>query len=179
MSMPVSVDEFRIGAGEVYDVIVQPPEEAPYTIFAQSMDGSGFARGTLAPRAGMRAPIPAHGSAAACCRWQTWACARHGTCRDAQPRHDDNRGRRHARRFADDSLDDPGVGLRGNGRRVLTYADLHTIGGALDTRPPLSARSSCISPDTCSVSCGRSMGANSPKRRRLSFRRVSGCGSCW
>jgi FtsP/CotA-like multicopper oxidase with cupredoxin domain len=33
-------------------------------------------------------------------------------------------------------LDDPGVGLRGNGRRVLTYADLHTIGGPIDHRMP-------------------------------------------
>jgi FtsP/CotA-like multicopper oxidase with cupredoxin domain len=29
------------------------------------------------------------------------------------------------------NLDDPGAGLRDNGRRVLTYADLHTIGGSL------------------------------------------------
>jgi FtsP/CotA-like multicopper oxidase with cupredoxin domain len=35
-----------------------------------------------------------------------------------------------------DNLDDPGINLRGNGRRVLTYADLHTLGGALDTREP-------------------------------------------
>jgi len=34
------------------------------------------------------------------------------------------------------SLSDPGVGLRGNGRRVLTYADLHTIGGPIDSREP-------------------------------------------
>ena len=34
------------------------------------------------------------------------------------------------------NLDDPGVGLRDNGRRVLTYADLHTVGGPLDARPP-------------------------------------------
>ena len=34
------------------------------------------------------------------------------------------------------NLDDPGVGLRGNGRRVLTLADLHTRGGALDARSP-------------------------------------------
>jgi CopA family copper-resistance protein len=33
-------------------------------------------------------------------------------------------------------LDDPGVGLRNNGRRVLTYADLRTIGGPIDRRPP-------------------------------------------
>ena len=31
-------------------------------------------------------------------------------------------------------LDDPGVGLRSNGRQVLTYADLHTLGGPIDQR---------------------------------------------
>jgi CopA family copper-resistance protein len=31
-------------------------------------------------------------------------------------------------------LDDPGLGLRDNGRRVLTYADLHTLGGPIDHR---------------------------------------------
>src|SRR4030066_1624585 len=49
---PVTVDEIRIGVAETYDVIVTPKDEA-CTIFAQSMDRSGFARGTLAPRAGM------------------------------------------------------------------------------------------------------------------------------
>ena len=34
------------------------------------------------------------------------------------------------------NIDDPGIGLRGNGRKVLTYADLHTIGGPLDKRGP-------------------------------------------
>jgi FtsP/CotA-like multicopper oxidase with cupredoxin domain len=34
------------------------------------------------------------------------------------------------------NLDDPGANLRGNGRRVLTYADLRTRGGALDSRNP-------------------------------------------
>ena len=33
-------------------------------------------------------------------------------------------------------LDDPGVGLRDNGRHVLTYGDLHTLGGAIDAREP-------------------------------------------
>jgi CopA family copper-resistance protein len=32
------------------------------------------------------------------------------------------------------NLNDPGVGLRNNGRRVLTYADLSTIGGPIDAR---------------------------------------------
>ena len=49
---PVAVDEFRIGVAETYDVIVQPQNHAAYTIFAQSEDRSGFARGTLAPRMG-------------------------------------------------------------------------------------------------------------------------------
>jgi FtsP/CotA-like multicopper oxidase with cupredoxin domain len=31
-------------------------------------------------------------------------------------------------------LDDPGPGLRNNGRRVLTYADLRTLGGPIDRR---------------------------------------------
>ena len=34
------------------------------------------------------------------------------------------------------NLDDPGINLRDNGRRVLTYADLRTIGGPLDPRKP-------------------------------------------
>lgn len=34
------------------------------------------------------------------------------------------------------NLDDPGINLRNNGRRVLTYADLRTIGGPLDLRAP-------------------------------------------
>lgn len=34
------------------------------------------------------------------------------------------------------NLDDPGINLRNNGRRVLTYADLHTVGGSIDPRPP-------------------------------------------
>ncbi len=55
---PVPVDEFRIGVAETYDVIVQPTENAAYTIFAQSEDRTGFARGTLAPRQGMAGPIP-------------------------------------------------------------------------------------------------------------------------
>lgn len=54
---PVEVDELRIGAGETYDVVIRPQDQA-YTLFAEAMDRSGFVRGTLAPRAGMSAPIP-------------------------------------------------------------------------------------------------------------------------
>ncbi len=54
----VTVDEFRINVAETYDVIVQPEGNTAYTIFAQSQDRSGYARGTLAPRMGMTAAIP-------------------------------------------------------------------------------------------------------------------------
>ena len=55
---PVETDEFRIENAQTFDVIVQPSEDRAYTLFAESMDRSGYARGTLAPRAGMSAPIP-------------------------------------------------------------------------------------------------------------------------
>lgn len=56
---PVEVDEFRIGPAETYDVIVEPKDEQAYTIFAEALDRSGYARGTLATSAGMAAAIPA------------------------------------------------------------------------------------------------------------------------
>ncbi|MEO6562773.1 MAG: copper resistance system multicopper oxidase, partial [Nitrosospira sp.] len=55
---PIEVDEFRMGPAETYDVIVEPKEDRAYTIFAETLDRSGFARGTLAPRPGMSAEIP-------------------------------------------------------------------------------------------------------------------------
>jgi FtsP/CotA-like multicopper oxidase with cupredoxin domain len=123
---PVSVDELRMAAGEVYDVIVEPREERAYTIFAQSIDRSGYARGTLAPRPGMQAEVPAMDSRALLTMADMGMG--HGTSMGPMvdsvapdPRRD---------------LDDPGVGLRDNGRRVLTYADLRTLGGPIDPRPP-------------------------------------------
>ena len=55
---PVTVEEFRIAPAESYDMIVQPRAEEAYTIFAETMDRSGYAAGTLALRPGLRAPIP-------------------------------------------------------------------------------------------------------------------------
>lgn len=55
---PVTVEEFRFGPAETYDVIIQPTEDRAYTIFAETMDRSGYACGTLAPRPGMSADIP-------------------------------------------------------------------------------------------------------------------------
>ena len=54
---PVETDELRIAIAETYDMIVEP-QDRPYTIFAEAMDRSGYARGTLTPREGWSAPIP-------------------------------------------------------------------------------------------------------------------------
>ncbi len=55
---PVSVDEFRIGVAETYDVVVEPGADSAYTIFAQSIDRTGYARGTLSPDADWVAEVP-------------------------------------------------------------------------------------------------------------------------
>ena len=156
---PVTVDEFRFGPGETYDVIVEPKDQ-PYTIFAQAMDRTGYARGTLAPRAGMKAEVPALDKPEWLTMTDMMGTMSHGGMAGMQGMggmdhsgHDMSGGKgmgnpvhvRHARTEYGPSvdmrvdtprtnLDDPGIGLRNNGRRVLTYADLHTIGGPLDER---------------------------------------------
>lgn len=57
---PVPVDEFRFGVAETYDVIVTPKENIAYTIVAESIDRTGFALSTLAPREGMKGEMPKH-----------------------------------------------------------------------------------------------------------------------
>ncbi len=164
---PVTVDELRISAGEVIDVVVEPSDERAYAIFAQSIDRTGFALGTLAPRARMRAEAPAMdprplltmadmgrmggmqgmgGMHDMRGMHELQGARDTGAMREMSERHDmhggggtqsmdampdmpDEAGER-----GSDRLDDPGVGLRRNGRRVLSYADLHTLGGALDPR---------------------------------------------
>jgi CopA family copper-resistance protein len=158
---PVTVDEFRIGPGETYDVIVEPADQ-PYTIFAQSMDRTGYARGTLSPRPGLTAEVPALDEP----QWLTMAdmvgamaggqmtgipaeegAAHAGHTMDHNTMAADAAmvHARHARSEYGPSvdmrvdmprtnLDDPGIGLRENGRRVLTYAEIRTLGGPLDAR---------------------------------------------
>jgi len=154
---PVSVDEFRIAVAETLDVIVQPADDRAWTIFAQSIDRTGYARGTLAPRPGMAAPVPAMDPRVPLSRADMMG-AMGGS--GAMPGVGRGRGMpgmamdaatpavRHARTeyrnpgvdmrvdMPRSNLDDPGTGLRDNGRRVLTYADLHTVGGSLDPREP-------------------------------------------
>ena len=55
---PVDIDEFQIGTAETFDVIVQPQNDAAYTIMCESNDRFGYAAATLATREGMRAPVP-------------------------------------------------------------------------------------------------------------------------
>ena len=162
---PVTVDEFRIGTAEVYDVIVEPKDDRAYTIFAQSLDRTGYARGTLAPQPGMQAEVPAldplplltmmdmgmgmghdmgsMGHDRGNMQGMNHGAMDHGGGPEGDPM---NAAPHHAPAEygpnvdsvalqPQSRLDDPGVGLRNNGRRVLTYADLHTLGGPIDHRP--------------------------------------------
>ena len=56
---PVVVDEFRIGTAEVYDVIIEPDAKQAYTLFVQTNDRTGFARGTLTADPALIAQVPA------------------------------------------------------------------------------------------------------------------------
>ncbi|MGG7557808.1 copper resistance system multicopper oxidase [Pseudomonas sp. ES3] len=194
---PVSVDEFRIAVAETFDVIVEPTQDA-YTLFAQSMDRTGYARGTLAVKAGLSAPIPAldprplvtmddmgmggmdHGSMGG-----DMAGMDHGATQgmnggdmqgmdggDMQGMDGGNMQGTNSMAGMDHSsmdmggmagmagmqshpdtekdnplvdmqamsttpkLDDPGMGLRNNGRRVLTYSDLRSTFEDPDGREP-------------------------------------------
>ena len=193
---PVSVDEFRIAVAETYDVIVEPENEQAYTIFAQSMDRTGYSRGTLAVREGLQAPVPAvdprpiiamsdmgmdhgsmggmdHGSMAgmdqgsmAGMDHSKMAGMDHGSM--AGMDHSKMAGMDHGNMTGMDQsnmaasgamqnhpasetnnplvdmqtmtptpkLSDPGIGLRDNGRRVLTYSDLRSTFIDPDGREP-------------------------------------------
>ncbi|MGY2176766.1 copper resistance system multicopper oxidase [Pseudomonas azotoformans] len=149
---PVSVDEFRIAVAETFDVMVEPTAEA-YTLFAQSMDRSGYARGTLARQTGAMATVPALDP-------RPWITMEdmgmggmdHGAMADmpdmAGMDHSAMSMQAHPASEQDNplvdmqamspvpKLDDPGIGLRNNGRRVLTYADLRSAFEDPDGRDP-------------------------------------------
>ena len=55
---PITVDEFRIGTAETYDVIVEPENDSAYSLFAQSIDRSGYALGTLTSDVSLKPQIP-------------------------------------------------------------------------------------------------------------------------
>ncbi len=135
---PVTVDELRIAVAETYDVIVEPREDRAYTLFAEALDRSGFALGTLAPREGMAAPIPPPRRR----HLRTLADMGHGGHGGHGVGVDDGAPHAHgpaAAMVADaprDRLAEPGAGLGDDGRRVLTYADLWAVTPGDDQRPP-------------------------------------------
>ncbi len=177
---PVRCDEFRLAVAETLDVIVEPRGAEAYTIFAQAMDRSGFARGTLAVSEGLHAPVPevdrvqllthadmghgmhgedheGHGDNGeqgesghdgghdpdGHADHETPAHAGHATAAgpaDAPQWHPPSEYRNPGmdmRALAPQPrLDDPGVGLRDNGRDVLTYADLQSLFPDPDGRDP-------------------------------------------
>jgi len=136
---PVSVDEFRIAVAETYDVIVEPTGQDAFTIFAQDMGRTGHVAGTLATRAGLRAPVPPVDPPAILSMSDMGhGAADHGA--HASPTHPASE---HGNPLVDmqvmapiPRLDDPGVGLRDNGRRVLTYSDLRNTFDDPDGREP-------------------------------------------
>lgn len=166
---PVEIDEFRIGPAETYDVIVEPKENRAYTIFAETMDRSGYARGTLAPHLGMKADIPERrsrplrtmkdmGMDMSSMRMEDMSS--HAEHRDMQMNNiegisehinhskipgitpvkhgPDNHGpgNQMIPDFTRNRMREPGIGLGGDGRRVLLYTDLKSLFPYPDQRRP-------------------------------------------
>ncbi|MFJ4068037.1 copper resistance system multicopper oxidase [Pseudomonas sp. NPDC089996] len=148
---PVTVDELRIAVAETYDVLVTVGDLPAYTLFAQSMDRSGYARGTLARAKGLQAAVPepdprpvlsmddmGHGNMAAMGHSNMTSMG-HASMGSVQGHPASEAGnplvdmQTMAPRA---NLADPGIGLRDNGRRVLTYADLRSPYPDPDGREP-------------------------------------------
>ena len=156
---PVTVDEFRIAVAETLDVVVEPQDQA-YTIFAQAMDRGGYARATLAPRDGMSAPVPPldprplltmadmgmeHGAGHDMAKMDHAMPGMHHGAANMPGKAPDEAGSKPLpdspwidmrATSVSKAQDDPGVGLRGNGRRVLTLADLRSDFADPDGREP-------------------------------------------
>ncbi|MDB2589473.1 copper resistance system multicopper oxidase [Candidatus Thioglobus sp.] len=170
---PVPVDEFRLGVAETYDVVVEPKDDRAYTIFAQDIARSGYARGTLTPDISMTGEVPALDAVPNLSHsdmgmdMSNMAGMDHGSMDMSKPSkgmdhsgmdmskpmlgmdhskmdmgskkmstmdsmvtHVDTEFGPHVDMRSEAPqyrLDDPGVGLRNNGRKVLTYADLYNL----------------------------------------------------
>ncbi len=140
---PVDVDEFRIAVAETYDVIVQPQEYKAYTVFAETMDRSGYTRGTLAPKKGMTAPIPkrrppAERGMKAMGMHHMKGMKMDSRCGECEPMEiPDSFGADAAmvNKNPRCRINDPGVGFENVKHKVLTYADLKSI-KPFETRKP-------------------------------------------
>jgi CopA family copper-resistance protein len=152
---PVEVDEFQISVAETYDVVVQPTEDRAFTLVAESVDRSGMARGTLAPRVGMAAEVPSlrprptlgmddmgmamnHGPSHGSATMDMGAM----NMRDeslAPPGMKVGPGVDMIAMNPQDSAGKPGLGLEDTGHRVLVYSDLVALTENPDPRPPSRA----------------------------------------
>lgn len=137
---PFEVDEFQIGVAETYDVIVTPEDRA-YTLMAESMDRSGYVRGTLTSQPGLTAEVPAlrepplltmadmgmdHGSMAG-----------HGhKMKPIEHNHRKGPGVANLVEMPMSRLKHPGIGLESTGHRVLRYSDLKSLDKNQDSRQP-------------------------------------------
>ena len=137
---PFDVDEFQIGVAETYDVIVTPEDRA-YTLMAESMDRSGYVRGTLTSQPGLTAEVPAlrepplltmadmgmsHGSMAG-----------HGhKMKPIEHNHRKGPGVANLVEMPMSRLKHPGIGLESTGHRVLRYSDLKSLDKNQDSRQP-------------------------------------------
>lgn len=153
---PVAVDEFRIAPGETYMVRVTPVVSKPYTIFAQSEDRTGFARGTLTPQLGLLGPLPKMDPRPVRGMADMGMSSMAGM--GSMPHMGGGANQKLLREPADE-IDDPGPppinvenqmvaaqpiervgspgdGLENNGRKVLAYSDLKALIPAPDHRPP-------------------------------------------
>jgi CopA family copper-resistance protein len=153
---PISVDEFRIGVAETYDILVEPRDDTAYAIFAQAIDRSGYAIGRLTAQSSLEAEIPPLDSGPILTHGDMGMGGMGGMDHSNMDHsnmsaemmammmgngieHADTEYGPHIDMLADNPeyrLDDPGVGLRGNGRKVLTYADLRNLNPTPDPRDP-------------------------------------------
>jgi CopA family copper-resistance protein len=151
---PVTVDEFRIATAETFDVIVEPSGQDAFTIFAQDMGRTGYVSGTLAVREGLRAPVPAldarpllsmadmgHGGMGhdmtAMGAMASMPGMNHDSGMQAHPASETRNPLVDMQTMAPTpKLEDPGIGLRDNGRTVLSYAMLRSLFDDPDGRDP-------------------------------------------
>ena len=148
---PVAVDELQIGNAETYDLIVVPEDRA-YTLVAEGIDRSGMGVATLAPRAGMRAEVPALRKRPTLTMKDMGMAMRgmdhsaHGSS-SAPPMDHDMRDKSKVgfkvgpgvdmiAPMPTDRTGEPGLGLEDVGHKVLTYRDLVALQPNKDTRTP-------------------------------------------
>lgn len=155
---PVTIEEFRMAPAETFDVIVTPNGQDAFTIFAQDLGRTGCVSGTLAVREGLRAPVPmvdprpilsmadmGHGGMGG---MDHSGMNHSGMDHSGHDMASMTSMQKHPASEAGNplvdmqtmmptpKLDDPGIGLRDNGRKVLNYSMLHSLFDDPDGRDP-------------------------------------------